>query len=62
MSAPVTLGEQPAQRRPRWAAAVAIVAILFGFVTVIVGGPQLRISSLVLRKSLFVGTHCTEAM
>ena len=41
MSAPVTFGEQPAQRRPRWAAAVAIVAILFGFVTVIVGGKTL---------------------
>lgn len=41
MAGHAALGESPAGRRPRWAVAAAIVAILFGIVTIIVGGKTL---------------------
>ena len=41
MSAPAAFVESPVRRRPRWAATAAIVAVLFGIVTIIVGGKTL---------------------
>ena len=41
MGAPVEFTEPLPLRRPRWAVAAAIIAILFGIVTLIVGGKTL---------------------